>query len=105
MTENQYQAKLIRKIRKMFPGCEILKSDSAYKQGIPDLVILYQDKWGTLEVKRSEDAPVQPNQVHYVAVLGSMSFSAFIYPENEEEVLFALQQAFEPRRRARVSQS
>jgi hypothetical protein len=59
--------------------------------------------WATLECKSSEDASTQPNQEYYIERLGEMSFAAYIYPENEEEVLNALQQAFESPRRARVS--
>lgn len=103
VVESVYQARLIRKIKKLFPGCVVLKNDAAYIQGIPDLTILYGPKWATLEVKKSEDASVQPNQAFFVQYLDDMGFSAFIYPENEEEVLIALQQAFEPPRRARVS--
>jgi hypothetical protein len=51
-----------------------------------------------LEVKASADAPEQPNQEYYVNSLDAMSFAAFIYPENEEEVLDDLQSAFERRR-------
>lgn len=105
MTENQYQAKLIRKLERLFPGCVIIKNDSGYCQGLPDLTVLYGDKWATLEVKRAAAASVQPNQDYYVQQLSEMSFAAFIYPENEEEVLSALQQAFETPRRARVSKS
>ncbi|HEY1248198.1 MAG TPA: hypothetical protein VGE97_04355 [Nitrososphaera sp.] len=103
MTENQYQAKLIKKIEKMFPGCFISKIDTAYTQGLPDLLILWNKQWAVLEVKMSEHAREQPNQRHYVERFDGMSFAAFIYPENEEEVLNALQQAFESPRRARVS--
>ena len=105
MTENQYQAKLIKRLRQMFPGIEILKQDPTYQQGILDLILLYRDKWASLEVKRSADASVQPNQDHFVNRLNQMSFAAYIYPENEEEVLNALQQAFEPPRRTRLSKS
>jgi hypothetical protein len=35
--------------------------------------------------------------------MNAMSFAAFIYPENEEDVLDALQQTFRPRRVSRVS--
>jgi hypothetical protein len=105
MTENQYQAKLIKKLRNMFPGCIISKLDSSYQQGIPDLLILWHQKWAVLEVKASEGAPSRPNQEHFVEKLHDMSFAAYIYPENEEEVLSALQQAFEPPGRARLSQS
>jgi hypothetical protein len=103
VTENQYQAKLIKRLGSVFPGIVILKNDAAYKQGILDLTLLYQDRWASLEVKRSASADVQPNQDHFVKVLNEMSFASYIYPENEEEVLSALQQAFEPPRRTRVS--
>jgi hypothetical protein len=103
MTENQYQAKLIKKLKDMFPGCVVVKNDSAYQQGIPDLLILFNDKWASLEVKASASAPEQPNQGYFIDHLHKMSFASRIYPENEREVLSALQQAFEPPRRARVS--
>lgn len=94
MTENAYQARLIRKLKRLFPGCEILKNDSGYRQGILDLTILFGPFWAMLEVKRSEDAPLRPNQGYYVKKLNDMSFAAIIYPENEKEVLAALQEAF-----------
>lgn len=87
MPENIYQAKLIKKLRLLFDGCLILKNDSSYMQGVPDLIILYNDRWGMLEVKASADSEFQPNQAYYVSELNNMSFAAFIFPENEEEVL------------------
>lgn len=93
MAENAYQGRLIKVLRDLFPGCLVLKNDPQYLQGIPDLLILHEDKWAMLEVKDYEDAPEQPNQGYYVDMLNDMSFAAFIYPENEEEVLDALQQA------------
>lgn len=105
MTENQYQAKLVKKLERLFPGCVILKQDPSYRQGILDLILLYNDRWASLEVKASATAPVRPNQNHFVEQFNEMSFASFIYPENEEEVLSALQQAFAPPRRARVSKS
>jgi hypothetical protein len=105
MTENKYQARLIKKLEMLFPGCIILKMDPIYRQGMPDLIILWEKYWASLEVKANARAGLQPNQDHYIQQLNEMSFAAVIYPENEEEVLFALQQAFEPPRRARVSQS
>lgn len=92
--ESQYQAKLIQKLCHIFPGCFILKNDSGYMQGVPDLLVLFEDKWAMLEVKESPTAAEQPNQRYYVEKLDSMSFAAFIYPENEEDVLYDLQQAF-----------
>lgn len=78
----------------MFPGAMVLKNDPNYIQGIPDLTVLYCDKWATLEVKRSENASHQPNQDYYVGLMNQMSFSGFIYPENKEVVLDELQRAF-----------
>lgn len=103
MTENQYQRKLLRKLEQMFPGCVLLRNDPQYQQGILDWTILYGDKHASLEIKASRTAALQPNQQYYLRRLNDMSFAALIYPENEEEVLGALQQALAPRRRARVS--
>ena len=36
MTEAQYQKKFTDKVKKIFPGCDVLKNNSAYIQGIPD---------------------------------------------------------------------
>jgi hypothetical protein len=105
MTENKYQAKLIKKIEKMFPGCLVMKTNSEYKQGLPDLLILYKKYWATLEVKAGQFKGTQPNQGYYIELLDDMSFAAYIYPENEEEVLSALQQAFEPSGGTRISES
>lgn len=96
MLESVYQARLIKKLYKMFPGCLVLKNDSSYLPGIPDLTIFYGNKWAMLEVKKDEEAETQPNQPYYVALANGMSFGAFIYPENEQEVLDALQLAFHP---------
>jgi hypothetical protein len=105
MTESQFQARLIRKLNKMFPGCIIMKTDTSYQQGMPDLIILWEKYWASLEVKADEAASSRPNQGYYIQKLNDMSFAAYIYPENEMEVLSALQQAFKPPRRARVSKS
>lgn len=92
--ESKFQHKLIQDLQVLFPGCIILKNDPNYKQGIPDLTILYKNKWATLEVKRSHNSPCRPNQHYYVDVMNKMSYSSFVYPENKEEVLNALQHTF-----------
>ena len=94
MLENNFQAKLIKELKSIFPGCIVMKNDSSYIQGIPDLLILYKDKWGSLECKKSANARKQPNQEHYVELMNNMSFSRFICPENKEEVLNDLREAF-----------
>ena len=72
-----------------------MKNDSGYIQGIPDLLVLFENKWAALECKKSKGAGRQPNQEYYVNRMDEMSFSRFIYPENKGEVLHELQQAFE----------
>lgn len=94
MTESAYQAKLIRKLKRIFPGCVVLKNDPQYQNGILDLTLLWKKCWAMLEVKASRKASSRPNQAYYVEEFDKMSFAAFIYPENEEEVLSALQEAF-----------
>lgn len=87
MLENKFQAKLIKEIKEMFPGCIVMKNDSSYIQGIPDLLVLYDDRWASLEVKKDLRASRQPNQEYYVDVMDKMSFARFICPENKDEVL------------------
>lgn len=104
MLESTYQARLIKELKRRFRDCIVLKNDSGYQQGIPDLLVLHEDRWALLEVKAAHDAPQEPNQEYYVDLGRTMSFAAFIYPENEEEVLDALQQSFESSKPSRVSQ-
>ena len=94
--ERDFQANLIRELKTMFPGCMVMKLDSGYIQGIPDLLVLHEDKWATLECKKYRGAKKQPNQKYYVGRMDEMSFSRFICPENKEEVLYELQQTFKP---------
>ncbi len=93
--ESGFQDNLKDDIYDLFPGCMIMKLDSSYVQGIPDLLVLYKDKWAVLECKKSANARRQPNQEYYVDKMGRMSFAAFICPENKEEVLHDLQRAFQ----------
>ena len=95
MLENKFQANLIKKIKNLYPGCIVMKNDPTYIQGIPDLLVLYKDKWVSLECKKSVNARHQPNQDYYVDQMDKMSFSRFIYPENEEEVLAELKHRFD----------
>lgn len=94
MRENKFQAELIKQIKKIFPGCVVLKNGCNYFQGVPDLTILYNDKWAVLECKKNYQSSKRPNQDYYIGKLNEMGFARFIYPENKEEVLYELQQAF-----------
>lgn len=91
--ESGFQDMLIKTLKGMFPGCMVFKMDQV--QGIPDLLVLYKDKWASLECKKDPYAKHQPNQEYYVNIMDEMSFSRFIHPENKEEVLYELQQAFD----------
>lgn len=105
MVERDFQAGLIKKIKSLFDGCIVLKNDPEYLQGIPDLLVLYKNKWAALECKKSSKASKRPNQEYYISKMDDMSFASFISPENEEEVLNDLQQAFRIRRTSRVPRS
>jgi len=91
--ERDFQGALIRQIKADLPNAIVLKTDPNYIQGFPDLLILNETHWAALEVKRGADASKRPNQKHYVDRLDAMSYAAFIYPENKEEVLDELYSA------------
>lgn len=103
MLERDFQASVIKELKDRFPGCVVMKNDPNYIQGIPDLLVLYQDKWAALECKKSSNASHQSNQDYYIDILGDMSYAAFLYPENREEIMNELEQAFRRRRNTRVS--
>ena len=86
MRESKFQAKLIKDIKERLPDCIVLKNDPTYLQGIPDLTVFNNDRWATLEVKKSANATHQPNQDYYVEMMDRMSFSRFVYPENRDAV-------------------
>lgn len=92
--ENKYQSDLIKKIFTLYPQSMILKNDPNYIQGVPDLIVLYNDLWAMFEVKASRKASHRPNQEYYIAKLNHMGFARFVYPENEEEVLRDLDEYF-----------
>lgn len=96
--ESSFQAKLIKELYDLFHGCFIMKNDANYIQGVPDLLILHNDRWAMLECKASKNAKTQPNQEYYINRLNIMSYCKKIYPENKEEVLNELQQTLQPRK-------
>lgn len=87
MLEKTFQAKLIKKIKNKFCGCEVIKNDSSYIQGIPDLLVLFGKKWAMLECKKCSVSNKQPNQNYYIDKFNKMSFAKFIDPDNQEAVL------------------
>ena len=88
MLERTFQAKLIKELKKRFPGCMVLKNDPNHIQGIPDLLILHEDRWAALETKKSATAGKQPNQDFYVGKMNDMSYAAFIQPTDQLSLLW-----------------
>ena len=95
MKESKFQAELIKELKKIFPGCVVLKNDAEYLQGIPDITILYKDKWAMLECKKGANEKHRPLQDDYVERLNEMSYSSFVFPENKREVMEDLQRLFD----------
>ena len=95
--ESGFQDRLRDDLKKLFPGCMIFKMDQI--QGIPDLLVLYKNKWASLENKKSANATKRPNQEYYVELMNNMSFSRFIFPENKDEVFEDLDIFFKRKRR------
>lgn len=94
MYESNFQKKLKKEIKERFPGCIVYKLDPQQLQGSPDLLVLYEDKWGALEVKKDRKASHRPNQDLRVKQMNEMSFASFIFPENKEEVLNDMERLF-----------
>lgn len=90
MLENRFKTKLVNELKDMFPGCMVLHMDPNEIQGIPDILVLYKDRWAALEGKKNAYASHRPNQEYYVDLMDRMSFASFIFPENKDEVLDAL---------------
>lgn len=102
MLERDYQARLIKRIERALPGAYVRKAD--IQRGWPDLLILFGPHWALLEVKKRppKASDFETNQEWWIEEFDKMSFSACIYPENEQDVLRELQRAFQPRRETRV---
>lgn len=104
--EGKFKTDLRKDLEADFEGILILPGQSNVIQGIPDWLLIFNDRWAMLEAKASATAIKQPNQEYYVDMFNAMSFAAFIFPENKEHVLHELRIFFAPRtrRKARVSQ-
>ena len=73
MLENKFKTELVAEIEDMFPGCIVVHLDPNEIQGIPDLLVLYENKWAALEGKKSANAPHRPNQDYYVNLMNKES--------------------------------
>lgn len=94
MIESNFQKRIKKELKEKFPGCIIYKTDPSQIQGSPDLLVLNEDKWAALEVKKSAKAPHRPNQDLRVERMNEMSYASFIFPENKESVFNDLERLF-----------
>ena len=85
-SERALQSSIIKELERQYPNAVVLKNDSPYIQGFPDLLFLQNSFWAALEVKRAKNCYRQPNQEYWVEKLNLLSFSRFIYPSNLESV-------------------
>lgn len=99
--ESGFQDKFKKELLERFPGSMVFKMDQV--QGIPDILVLYEDKWASFECKRNDSSHKQPNQEYYVDLMNQMSFSRFVNKDNMNEVLDELSRSWKTKRRARVS--
>jgi hypothetical protein len=108
MLEADYKPQLKKRIARRFAKYgEVRFQDNnpndPASQGIPDLTVYIGATWSLLEVKRSAKSKKRPNQDYWVEHYAKTTFSAFIYPENEEEVLDALERSLAARGSACIS--
>lgn len=96
MLESDFQQLVISEIVEMFPDVVYFKNDPNYLQGNLDWTFLNGSKWAMLEIKASRNSRKRPNQPYYVRLYNEMSYAAFVYPENKDQVLHELQSALRP---------
>lgn len=100
--ENAYKPQLMARIATRFAQYGPVRfqhndPNAPESQGIPDLTVFIGPTWSLLEVKRSEKSKKRPNQDYWVEYYSHITFSRFICPENEEEVLDALERSLAAR--------
>lgn len=93
--EAEFQAKLVKQLEELIPGCVVLVKPGYHIQGFPDLMVLYKNHWAALECKQSLKAAYQPNQEWWIRELDEMGFAAMICPENCKEIIDEVLRSFE----------
>lgn len=94
MLENKFKTRLIKDLKERFPEAIVVHLDPNEIQGIPDILVLFKDRWAALEGKKDAGASHRPNQDYYVSLMDRMSFARFIFPENKQEVLNEMERTF-----------
>ena len=77
--ESDFQANTIKKLKVMFPGAIITKLDASYILGIPEVLILWGQRWAVFEFKKYVHATKRQNPDSYVDRMNTMSFARVIY--------------------------
>ena len=86
MREATFQSKVVKWLKSQ--GCFVWKmqQNATTHTGVADLLFLFMDAYGFLEVKKSLAAPFRPGQKEFLEDRGRYTFAEFICPENEAEV-------------------
>lgn len=87
MLEKDFQAKVVKQLRKMGVKCFKQKMDATTSAGTPDYICLAGPVWFFLEFKKSKGAKKRPGQQENIDWATENSFGWFIYPENYDEVM------------------
>ena len=78
MLENKFKTKLVKEIKQRFVGSEVFHLNPVERQGAPDLLILYRNRWASLEGKQDEKSSHRPNQNYYVDKYNSTSLMSLV---------------------------
>lgn len=95
MNEGDFKTNLIQKLKRIFPGMIVLHNNANFIRGIPDLTLLYKDKYAILEGKMTSSSSKRPNQDVWVDYFKNQgAYAAFISKSNEEEIINELRRYF-----------
>lgn len=96
MIEGTYRSKLIKKLKVHFPGLIVLHNNPNQIKGIPDLTLLYHNRYAMLETKMAPNSSKRPNQDTWISYFERQgAFSAFVNASNEKEIINELRRYFE----------
>lgn len=85
--EAKFQAKVFKELRAQGYKVIKLQANATTSIGTPDCIALKGKFWALLEFKKSKTAPKRPGQQEWIDWANRHSYGAFIYPENEKDVL------------------
>ena len=95
MLEASFKKQFLKKIEERLPYLDLdFIEPSTRKRSLPDIFVIGPICWAALEFKRSQDSNHQPNQDYHVERFNEKGYATFVYPENEGEVLDALERLF-----------